>query len=78
MNTNAPQRRGVTAIDGALALIAVLLMVQIWLLSSTLEEFLAGRRDAATPGAIISCGIFLACLGLYLLIERVDAEVRKD
>ena len=58
MNTNAPQRRGVTAIDGALALIAVLLMVQIWLLSSTLEEFLAGRRDAATPGAIISCGIF--------------------
>ena len=78
MNTNPPQSRGLTAIDGAMALIVVLLMVQIWLLSATLETYLAGHREAALPGAIISGIIFLACVGLYLFVDRIDAEVRKD
>jgi hypothetical protein len=71
-----PQQRGLTAIDGAMLLIVILLIVQIWLLSATLEAFLAGHREAALPGAVISAVIFLACLGLYLFVERVDAEVR--
>ena len=77
MNGNPPQNRGLTAIDGAMVLIVVLLIVQIWLLSATLESFLAGHREAALPGAIISCLLFLACLGLYLFVDRVDSEVRK-
>ena len=35
-----PQNRGLTAIAGAMSLIAVLLIVQIWLLSAALESFL--------------------------------------
>ncbi len=66
-----------TAIDGALALIVVLLMVQIWLLSATLESYLAGNRAAALPGAIISGIIFLITLGLYFFVDRIDSEVRK-
>jgi hypothetical protein len=77
MNGNPPQNRGLTAIDGAMALIVVLLIVQIWLLSATLESFLAGHRAAAIPGAIISGLLFFACLGLYLFVDRVDSEVRK-
>src|SRR5438445_13097177 len=38
---NPPQNRGLTAIDGAMVLIVVLLIVQIWLLSATFEAFLA-------------------------------------
>ena len=77
MKTNPPQARGLTAIDGAMALIVVLLMVQIWLLAATLESYLAGHREAALPGAIISGVIFLACVGLYVFVDRIDAEVRK-
>jgi hypothetical protein len=77
MNGSPPQNRGLTAIDGAMVLIVVLLIVQIWLLSATLESFLAGHREAAIPGAIISCLLFLGCLGLYLFVDRVDSEVRK-
>jgi len=77
MNTSPPQKRGLTAIDGAMALIVVLLMVQIWLLSATLESYLAGYRDAAAPGAIISFILFAACYALYRFIDRVDSEVRK-
>lgn len=77
MKINPPLSRGLTAIDGAMALIVILLMVQIWLLSATLESYLAGHREAALPGAIISGIIFLTCLGLYLFVDRIDAEVRK-
>jgi Family of unknown function (DUF6755) len=77
MNGKPPQSRGLTAIDGAMVLIIVLLVVQIWLLSATLQTFLAGHRDAAVPGAIISMALFAACFGLYRFVDRIDSEVRK-
>ena len=77
MNTDPRQTRGLTAIDGAMVLIVILLMVQIWLLSATLESYLAGRHEAAVPGAIISGILFAACVALYLFVARVDSEVRK-
>jgi hypothetical protein len=67
----------VTAINGALALIAVLLIVQMWLLTATLESFLAGHHEGALPAMIVSGLLFLACFGLYRFIEGVDREVRK-
>jgi hypothetical protein len=77
MRTDRPQTRGLTAIDGAMALIVLLLIVQIWLLSATLETYLAGHREAALPGAILSGILFAACLALYLLVVRIDSEVRR-
>ena len=69
--------RALTAIDGALALVAVLLVVQMWLLTATLEPYLAGHHEAAVPGAIVSALLFAACVGLYLFVLRVDADVRR-
>jgi predicted Co/Zn/Cd cation transporter (cation efflux family) len=71
-------RQGLAAIDGALALIVLVLIVQIWLLSATLETFLAGHRETALPSAIASGVLFFACLGLYLFVERIDRESRKE
>jgi len=76
--TNGPNpQRGLTAIDGAMVLIVILLIVQIWLLTATLESFLAGHKDAALPGAVISGILFAACVGLYLFVDRIDSDVRK-
>lgn len=66
------QTRGLTAIDGAMALIVLLLVVQMWLLSATLDAYLAGHGDAALPGAVISGVLFLACGGLYLFVVRQE------
>jgi hypothetical protein len=71
------QGRGLVAIDGAMALIVVLLIVQIWLLSATLETFLAGHSGPVLPAAIFSGIIFLGCLALDLFVARVDQESRK-
>ena len=70
-----PQNRGLTAIGGAMSLIAILLVVQIWLLSAALESFLAGNRHAALPAAVFSGLMFLACLGLYAFVARIDSGV---
>ena len=72
------QRRGLIAIDGAMALLVVLLVVQIWLLSATLEAFLAGHHDVALPAAIFSGLLFVACVALDAFVERIDRESRKD
>ena len=72
------QKRGLTAIDGAIALIVLLLIVQIWLITATLETYLAGYHETALPAAIVSGVIFVACAGLYLFIDRVDSEARSE
>jgi predicted Co/Zn/Cd cation transporter (cation efflux family) len=70
------RKRGLTAIDAALALITILLIVQMWLLTATLESYLAGHREVVLPGAIVSGLFFLICAALYLFVRRVDAEAR--
>jgi hypothetical protein len=75
----APSRKhGLTAIDGALALIALLLIVQMWLLTATLESYLAGHQEAAVPAAVISGILFLICGALYLFVARIDSEARHE
>lgn len=72
------RKHGLTSIDGALALIALLLIVQMWLLTATLESYLAGAHEAATPAAVISGILFLICGALYLFVVRIDSEARKE
>ena len=71
------RRGGLTALDGAIALIAILLIVQMWLLTATVEAYLAGDSEPILPAAIISGLIFMACAGLFLLIHRIDADVKS-
>lgn len=69
-------RRAQTAMDGAITLIAVLVVLQIWTLTATLEATLGGRGGVELPGAAISGILFLACGALYTFIERVDRSRR--
>jgi hypothetical protein len=71
-------RPGVTAIDGAIALIAILLIVQMWLLTATLEALLAGHHEPVLPAAVLSTALFGACAGLYLFIRRIDRSSRRS
>jgi len=71
-----PRSRGLTAVSGAMALIAVLVMVQIWLLSAALESYLAGEPGSALPAAIVSGIMFAICVFLYIFIDHVDARAQ--
>jgi hypothetical protein len=72
------RHRGITAIDGAISIITILLVVQMWLLTATLEALLAGHPEPILPAAIISGLIFIGCVGLFVFIRRIDADVKHD
>lgn len=72
-----PQSRGLAVISGAMALIVILIMVQIWLLTATLESYLAGG-GGMVAAAVFSGIMFAICVVLYIFVARVDAEVREQ
>jgi hypothetical protein len=62
----------ITATDGAIALVIILLIAQVWLLSSTLNAFLAGHPETAAPAAIVSGILFAGCASLYRFVGGLD------
>ena len=68
------------AIDAALLFIVILLITQMWLLTATLESYLAGHIDVALPGLLTSAALFLACFAIYRVVVRLDRapETEKE
>ncbi|HVJ26662.1 MAG TPA: DUF6755 family protein [Vicinamibacterales bacterium] len=69
---NVARRRRRVAIDAAMIMVILVLMVQMWLLTATLESYLAGHHGAALPGLLASTVLFGLCLFLYRLVLRID------
>lgn len=65
------ERRRV-AIDAALLFVIILLMTQMWLLTATLESYLAGHHDVALPGMLVSGVLFAACVAIYRFVDQLD------
>jgi len=72
------QKKGLVAIDGAMALIVLLVIIQIWLLSAALEALLAGHTETALPAAVFSGILFLGCVALTVFVWRVDRNSREQ
>ena len=72
------RRRRRVAIDAAMFMVILVLMVQMWLLTATLESYLAGHRQVALPGLLSSLVLFGVCAFLYRLVLRVDRMVERQ
>ena len=72
------QKKGLVAIDGAMALMVLLVIVQIWLLSAALEALLAGHTETALPAAVFSGILFLGCFALTVFVWRVDRNSHEQ
>jgi len=70
--SNAVRRRRRVAIDAVMALVILVLMVQMWLLTATLETYLAGHHGVALPALASSLLLFGFCGFLYRLVIRID------
>jgi protein-S-isoprenylcysteine O-methyltransferase Ste14 len=68
----AERRRRRAAVDAATACVIVLLVVQVWLLTATLESYLAGHHSVAGIAFAVSICLFLLCGAFYLLVVRLD------
>lgn len=72
------RRRRRVAIDAAMVMVILVLMVQMWLLTATLESYLAGHHGAALPGLLASVVLFGVCAFLYWMVLRVDRMVERE
>jgi hypothetical protein len=66
------------AIDAAMAMVIMVLMVQMWLLTATLESYLAGHHGVALPGLLLSIGLFGVCAFLYRMVLRIDRMKERE
>lgn len=58
--------RRMTIINGMLLLVMVLVSLQLWLLTATMNAWLAGDDSVEVPAAVVS----LVCLGLNVGLLR--------
>lgn len=70
---NRARARRRVAIDAAMFMVVLVLMVQMWLLTATLESYLAGHHGVALPALLSSLALFAVCAFLYRLVLRIDA-----
>ncbi|HLU46864.1 MAG TPA: DUF6755 family protein [Planctomycetota bacterium] len=71
------QRQGITLFTAILALIATLVIIQLWLVTAALDGLLSGEVGVALPGAIASFVLFLANGGLLLHALRFDRRLQR-
>jgi hypothetical protein len=72
------RRRRRVAIDAAMIMVILVLMVQMWLLTATLESYLAGHHGVALPGFLLSIALFAVCGFLYRLVLRIDRMKERE
>jgi hypothetical protein len=76
--SNWARKKRRAPINASLLMVIVLLMTQMWLLTATLESYLAGHHGVALPGMLVSAVLFLACGGLYGLVIRLDRSPEAE
>ena len=69
--------RGTTLMTAICAFIAVLLIIQIWLVSAALEALLSDDRGVLVPAAIASLALFAINGGLLLHALHFDRRARR-
>lgn len=61
-----------TIVFGILSLVLMTVVLQLWLLTATMNAFLAGQERVVIPAAIASMVCFALNLGLLSYIYRME------
>jgi hypothetical protein len=64
--TRFARSQRMTVVNGILCIVLILVSLQLWLLTATMNSYLGGDADILLPAALSS----LACLGLNLGLLR--------
>lgn len=61
-----------TIVHGILCIVLILVVLQLWLLSATMNAFLGGDEGVIWPAAAASIVCFLLNLGLLRYLYRIE------
>lgn len=59
-------------VQGMLAFVLILVIMQLWLLTATMNAYLGGDDTVVWPAAFASIGCFALCVGLVRYLRRLD------
>ena len=57
---------------GIVSIVVLIVVLQLWLLTATMNAYLGGDRGAALPAAAASSVCFVLILGLLRYVYRLD------
>jgi hypothetical protein len=61
-----------TVVTGILCVVIVLVVLQLWLLTATMNAYLAGDNEVVLPAALASLACLALNLGLLRYLRRLD------
>ena len=66
------RQQKMTIVFGILSIVVVIVVLQLWLLTATMNAFLAGQERVIVPAAIASFVCFALNFGLLTYIYRME------
>lgn len=74
MNQRRPLSRfeRTTIVSGILCIVLTLVLMQLWLITATMNAWLAGDESIVWPAALASLGCFLLNVGLLWYLFQLD------
>ncbi len=75
---NGTRRQGTTVFTAILILVAAAVVLQLWLLTVSMEALLSGETHTLAPAAIGSTVLFAINAGLLRYVFRFDSSVEKE
>jgi hypothetical protein len=72
MNRPFSRHQKTTIVFGILSIVLIIVILQLWLLTATMNAFLAGQERVIAPAAVASIVCFALNLGLLSYIYRME------
>ena len=72
MNRAFSSQQKMTMVFGGLSIVVVIVVLQLWLLTATMNAFLAGQQGVIVPAAIASIVCFALNAGLLSYVYRME------
>jgi type IV secretory pathway TrbD component len=63
-------------VNGMLVFVLIVVVLQLWLLTATMNAWLGGNESIVWPGAAVSAGCFALHVGLLTSLRRIERANR--
>jgi hypothetical protein len=65
-----------TIVNGMLVFVLIVVVLQLWLLTATMNAWLGGDESIVWPGAAVSAGCLALNVGLLVYLRRIERARR--
>jgi hypothetical protein len=67
-----------TIVNGMLVFVLIVVILQLWLLTATMNAWLGGDESIVWPGLAVSAGGFALNVGLFAYLRRLERTRRGE